>query len=128
MDFYQQLVKPGWAPPPRTFGIMWGILYPMIALAYGWALVQVARGAWPKTLLVPVLVNLIANVAFTPILFGLHNLALAEIDVILVLATVTWSILALWPLSHLVALLLVPYAAWVCIATALQTSITWLNK
>lgn len=128
MDFYEQLAKPGWAPEPPVFGIVWSVLYPIIFIAYGFAIVQVARGRWPAALLVPILINLVANFAFTPIQFGLRNLWLAEADIIVVLVTAVWTIVALWPYSRIVAVALVPYALWVAIATALQTSITWLNR
>lgn len=128
MDFYEQLAKPAWAPQPSVFGVAWSVLYPIIILAYGYAIVQVVRGRWPTALLVPILINVVANVAFTPIQFGLRNLLLAEVDILVVLATAVWSIVAIWPHSRLVALALVPYAVWVSIATALQSSITWLNR
>lgn len=128
MDFYEQLAKPAWAPQPSVFGVVWSILYPVIILAYGCALVQVIRGRWPAALLAPILINVVANVAFTPIQFGLRNLLLAEVDILVVLGTAIWSIVAIWPHSAVVALALVPYAVWVSIATVLQTSITWLNR
>ena len=128
MDFYQQLVKPSWAPQPPVFGVVWSILYPIILLAYGFTIVQVVRGRWPAALLAPVLINLAANFAFTPIQFGLRNLWLAEADIIIVLVTAVWSIVAIWPHSRIVSFALVPYAIWVGIATVLQTSITWLNR
>lgn len=128
MDFYEQLVKPSWAPRPPVFGVVWSVLYPIIFLAYGFAIVQILRGRWPSWLLAPILINLAANLVFTPIQFGLRNLWLAEVDILLVLVTAIWSIVALWPHSRLVAIALVPYAVWVTIATVLQSSITWLNR
>jgi tryptophan-rich sensory protein len=128
MDFYSQLAKPAWAPKPPVFGVVWSILYPIIFLAYGFALVQIVRGRWPVWLLAPILINLASNFAYTPIQFGLRSLWLAEADIVIVLVTAVWSIVALWPYSRLVAVALVPYAVWVAIATALQSSITWLNR
>jgi tryptophan-rich sensory protein len=111
-----------------VFGIVWSILYPIIFVAYGYAIVQVARGRFPTWLLVPVVVNIVANLAFTPIQFGLRNLLLAEIDIVIVLVTAVWSIVALWRYAPVVSVALVPYALWVTIATVLQSSITWLNR
>jgi tryptophan-rich sensory protein len=89
---------------------------------------RVVRGEFPASLLLPVLINIAANVAFTPIQFGLRNLILAEIDIVIVLATIVWSMMAIWPHSRWASLALTPYLVWVSIATALQTSITWLNR
>lgn len=128
MDFYDTLVKPSWAPAPPVFGIVWSLLYPIIIVAYGYVIVRVARGEYPTSLLVPVLINIVANVAFTPIQFGLRNLVLAEVDILIVLVTIVWAMVAIWPHSHVASLALTPYLVWVCIATALQTSITVLNR
>ena len=128
MNWYEELLKPSWAPPAPVFGIVWSILYPIIIVAYGYVIVRVARGDYPASVLVPVLINVAANVAFTPIQFGLRDLMLAQVDIVVVLATIVWSMIAIWPHSRWAALALTPYLVWVGIATALQSSITWLNR
>ena len=128
MDFYDTLVKPSWAPAPPVFGIVWSVLYPIIIVVFGYVVVKVARGEFPASLLVPVLLNVIANVAFTPIQFGLRNLVLAQADIVIVLVTIVWSMIGIWPHSRVASLALTPYLVWVGIATALQTSITVLNR
>jgi tryptophan-rich sensory protein len=128
MNWYEELAKPAWAPPAPVFGIVWSILYPIIIAAYGYVIYRVARGEFPSSLLIPILINIVANVAFTPIQFGLRNLWLAEADILLVLATIVWSMIAIWPHSRWASLALTPYLVWVMIATALQSSITWLNR
>ena len=128
MNWYQTLAKPDWAPQANVFGIVWSILYPVIFIAYGYVIYRVIRGEYPVALLAPVLLNLAANFAFTPIQFGLRNLWLAEIDIVVVLGTIVWSMIAIWPHSKPAALALTPYLVWVAIATALQSSITWLNR
>lgn len=126
--WYQQLAKPSWTPAPQTIGTIWTALYPVIALAYGYMVVRVFRGTAPKALLVPIALNVISNLAFTPIQFGLRNLPLATADIIIVLVTIVWSIAAFWPYSRIAALALVPYLAWVATATVLQVSITLANR
>ncbi|MDH5395790.1 MAG: tryptophan-rich sensory protein, partial [Gammaproteobacteria bacterium] len=32
-SFYDQLVQPGWAPPPEVFGPVWMILYTLMGIA-----------------------------------------------------------------------------------------------
>ena len=128
MSWYEELARPSWAPPAPVFGIVWSILYPIIIVAYGYVIYRVARGEYPASLLVPVLINIAANVAFTPIQFGMRNLLLAEVDILVVLATIVWSMVAIWPHARWASLAPTPYLIWVTIATALQTSITWLNR
>ena len=128
MNAYDALIKPGWAPPANLFGIVWSVLYPIIFIAYGYVVFRVVRGEMPSALIWPIAINLVANVAFTPIQFGLNNLPLAAADVVIVLVTIVWSILAIWPHSIWAALALVPYLVWVAIATVLQISITLMNR
>lgn len=128
MTYYETLAKPSWAPEPQVFGTVWSILYPIIIVVFGYVVVRVARGDFPSALLVPIAINAIANLAFTPIQFGLRNLVLAEVDIVIVLATIVWSMVAIWPHSRVASLALTPYLVWVGIATALQTSITVLNR
>ncbi len=67
--------------------------------------------------------------AFTPIQFGLRNLPLAAVDIVVVLLTIVWWIALAWrPGSEWIALVLSPYLVWVSIATVLQFSITLMNR
>jgi tryptophan-rich sensory protein len=78
--------------------------------------------------LVPIGLNVLSNVLFTPIQFGLRNLPLALLDILVVLGTLVWAIVLLWPLALLAAVALLPYLVWVSIATVLQASITAMNR
>lgn len=82
----------------------------------------------PILVALPFALNLICNAAFTPIQFGLRNNVLATVDIILILGTIIWMIIAIWPHAHWVAYMQIPYLLWVGIATALQLSITYLNR
>ncbi len=128
MSYYQTLAKPGWAPPEGLYGVVWGILYPIIFIAYGYVIFRAVGGTIPRSVLVPIAINLAANFAFTPILFSMRNLELAALDIVVVLATIVWSIAVIYPHSWVAALALVPYLIWVAIATALQISITAMNR
>ena len=128
MEWYNSLQKPGWTPAPSTIGTVWRILYPIILASLVIVVVQVIRRKLPWTALVPFLVNLVANVVFTPIQFGLRNLPLATADILVVWATIIWMMAAVWKPYWWLALLQLPYLAWVSIATVLQVSITWMNR
>jgi benzodiazapine receptor len=126
--WYAALAKPGWTPPPSFIGLVWTIIYPIIFVTFGVAVVQMVRGAIPWTVAIPIAINLAANIAFTPIQFGLHNLPLASADILLVLVTIVWCMVALWPYSYWYVVALLPYLAWVATATVLQLSITFMNR
>lgn len=127
-QWYAQLHKPFFAPPADWFGPVWSVLYVVIAISFGYVIVQCLRRHLPRSLLAPFLSNLLFNAAFTPIQFGLRNNALAAIDIVLVLATLVWALLAIWRHAKWVSLVNIPYLLWVTFATVLQLSITWLNR
>ncbi len=126
-DWYNQLDKPSWAPKASIFGTVWGLLYPIIIAVNIWVFVLVARRTITWKIALPFWLNLVANLLFTPLQFGLRSNALALVDIIVVLATTAWAIRAIWPHNRLLAIAFVPYLLWVAFATVLQTSITWLN-
>jgi translocator protein len=127
MDWYNSLDKPSWTPMPATIGLIWQILYPIILITFGYVFYQAFSRRIPISVAIPFAINLAANLAFTPIQFGLQNLVLASIDIVIVLLTIVWSMWAIWPHHRWVAMAQVPYFLWVLIATILQGSITWLN-
>ena len=127
-QWYGQLVKPFFAPPSWVFGPVWSVLYVIIAVSFGYVLVQCLRRRLPFAVLLPFILNLIVNAAYTPIQFGLRNNALASVDILLVLGTLAWALVAIWPRVRWVALVNIPYLLWVSFATVLQLTITWLNR
>lgn len=128
VGWYESLAKPAWTPTGGTIGTIWTLLYPIIIVTFGYVIVRVARGTMPGTVLIPLAINVVANVAFTPIQFGLQNLKLASVDIVIVLVTIVWCMLAFWPHARGASLALIPYLAWVGTATVLQLSIMWMNR
>lgn len=127
MEWYESLWKPSWTPQPSTIRLIWKILYPVILVTFGFVFVQAWRGKVPAWVALPFVVNLAANLAFTPIQFSLRNLPLASLDILVVLATIVWLMIAIWPHCKSISLAQVPYLVWVSIAKALQLAITWVN-
>lgn len=127
LDWYNALAKPAWTPAPATIGLIWQILYPIIAVTFGFVFVQTLRGKLPWRTAAPFALNLAANLIFTPIQFGLRNMPLASLDILIVWATIPWMMFAVWRHYRWVALAQVPYLVWVSLATVLQLSITAMN-
>jgi translocator protein len=127
-DWYSQLIKPSWAPPGWLFGPVWTVLYCLIAISFGKVFYMAFQKQIPFIVLLPFILNLIFNLAFTPIQFGLRNNLLAAVDILLVLGTLIWAIIAIWPHVRWVALAQTPYLLWVCFATILQLTVTFLNR
>ena len=127
-NWYSQLIKPSWAPPSWLFGPVWTFLYILIILSFG----KVFLMAWQKQVALivalPFLLNLIFNFSFTPLQFGLKNNLLAAVDILLILGTLVWAIIAIYPYAHWIAYIQIPYLLWVSFATVLQLTVTYLNK
>lgn len=126
-SWYATLAKPSFAPPPEIFGIAWEILYPIIFITFGIVFWLAAKKKVPRNVALPFAANLIFNFAFSPIAFGLQNNLLASLDIILVLATLIWAMVAIWKYSKILATVQIPYFLWVSFATILQILITVLN-
>ncbi len=127
-NWYQTLIKPAWAPPTFLFGPVWTALYTIIAISFGTVFYKIFTKQLPTTLAWPFVLNLVFNFAFTPLQFGLKNNLLAAIDILLVLATLVWALVAIYPHLKWVTLVNIPYLLWVCFATVLQITITYLNR
>lgn len=127
-SWYQTLKKPSWAPPSQLFGPVWSILYIIIAITFGNVFYQVINGNLPWTIALPFALNLIFNLSFTPLQFGLKNNFYALIDIILTLITLIWALIAIWQHIHWIAYINIPYLLWVLFATTLQFTVTYLNK
>lgn len=126
--WYGQLAKPFFAPPAWVFGPVWTALYAVIAISFGFVLLRTLKQRLPFAVLLPFILNLLFNAAYTPIQFGLRNNLLASVDVVLVLVTLVWAMQAIWHRARWVALVNIPYLLWVSFATVLQLSITWMNR
>ena len=126
--WYQTLVKPVWAPPGWLFGPVWTVLYAIIAITYGTVFYKVATKQLPWIIALPFALNLVFNFSFTYFQFGLKNNLLASIDILLVLGTLIWALVVIYPQIKWIALANIPYLLWVSFATVLQLTITWMNK
>ena len=85
------------ANAPRTIGLIWQILYPIILISFGFVFCNAFRGKVPWLTAPPFIINLIANILFMPIFGGLRNLPLATADILIVAGTIFWMMAAVWP-------------------------------
>ena len=127
IDWYDALAKPSWTPAPGTIRLIWTILYPVIAVSFGYVFVQAARGKLPGRVAVPFAANLAANLLFMPLFAWLRSVPLSAADIVVVWATIPWAMAAVWPHARWVAVAQGPYLAWVSLATVIQLSILAMN-
>lgn len=126
-NWYSQLIKPTWSPPSWIFGPVWTFLYVLITISFGKVLFMMIQKQIPFIVALPFILNLIFNFAFSPIQFGLQNNILAAIDILLILGTLIWAMIVIFPYAPWITYIQIPYLLWVSFATTLQLTITYLN-
>jgi len=126
--WYQSLIKPFWAPPAWLFGPVWSVLYVIIIASFGTVFYKVIKKELPAIVALPFILNIVFNLLFTPIQFGLQNNYLAALDILLVLGTLIWCFVAIYPHIKWIAYAQMPYLLWVLFATILQLTITVINR
>ncbi len=115
------LVLPGW-----VFGAVWTTLYIMMGIAL--AMILHARGARGRGIALTLFfVQLVMNLAWSPLFFGAHQVTLALFLIIAMFFTVVATTFAFARIRKLAAWLLVPYMAWLTIATFLNYQIDQRN-
>jgi benzodiazapine receptor len=130
-NWYSQLIRPSWAPPSWLFGPVWSVLYAIIAISFGTIFYKAFTREISWKIALPFVLNLLFNLIFTPIQFGLKNNLLASIDILLFVGTLVWALVAVWnaaPQLRWVVYANIPYLLWGTYATCLQLTITYLNR
>jgi tryptophan-rich sensory protein len=124
--WYASLAKPSFTPPNAVFGPAWTVLYVLMAVAV-WRVADVADGGTRRRAIALFVVQLAFNALWSPAFFGLEAPRLALAVILLLLATLGFTLAAFWRIDRAAGLLLAPYFAWVCYATALNAGIVVLN-
>lgn len=126
-SWYDSLHKPFFAPPNWVFAPVWITLFILmgIALYLVWQSgtenrdVQIALGIFG--------VQFILNVIWSFLFFGLRSPLLALTDIILLWIMIAATIGAFYRVKKSAAFFLIPYIAWVTIATALNGAVYFMN-
>lgn len=124
--WYVELPKPTWTPPSWVFGPVWTALYAMMAVAA--SVVWLARNrddvCCPLTSFG---VQLVLNLTWSLCFFGLQSPLLGFLDICLLWIMVALTTAEFFLASRLAGWLMVPYAAWVTFAAALNAAIVFMN-
>ena len=119
-DFYVQLAKPSWAPPPGVFGPVWSVLYSLMGIA-AWL---VWRTPSPRRFALALFcAQLVANALWSWLFFAWRLGALASVEVVLLLGLIAATIAVFWKISRIAAALMLPYLLWVGFASLLTVSL-----
>ena len=125
-NWYAPLAKPSFQPPGWVFGAVWTTLYTMMGIAL--AAIANEPPSKQRTLALGLFVAQLAlNFAWSPIFFGGGMIDVGFLVILAMNVLVTMTIIAFWKIRPLAGALLLPYLAWLCIATALNHETGRLN-
>ena len=116
--WYVDLIKSPLNPPSYIFGIVWPILYALMAFVS----FKSADKIWP--LFIP---QLILNAAWSWIFFYMHAPLLALINISILIFLNQKILVILSKESRLLFWLYLPYVLWLSFAAFLNASIVFLN-
>ena len=125
-NWYSTLRKPAWTPPNWIFGPVWSALYLAMAVA-AWLVWRKAGLSGAKFALALFGLQLLFNLAWSAIFFGLRMPGLAFADIVILWWLILATTVVFCPLSRLAGGLMVPYLLWVTFAAALNFAIWRLN-
>ena len=124
--WFAALAKPPIMPPGWVFGVVWPILYLMMGLAI--AIILHARGARGRGIAIMLfVVQLLCNIAWSPLFFAAHEVELAFYLLLVILALAIATTLLFARIRSGAALLMAPYLAWLCFAGILAYCVMTLN-
>jgi len=124
--WYPTLTKPPFTPPDWLFPPVWTAIFILMGVA-AWRVWR--QAGWPGSRLALGVfgIQLLLNVAWSFLFFGMHWIGAALAEIVVLLAAIIWTLAHFSRIDRPSALLLVPYALWVGFATVLTAAI-WLQN
>lgn len=123
--WFRALEKPAYYPPELAFPIVWTLLFTLMGIAL-W-LVWRSSHSGRNLALGLFAVQMILNVLWTPVFFGLEGLGWALAVIVVLWVGIVGTIGAFARVDRRAALLLAPYLLWVSFATVLSYELWRLN-
>lgn len=124
--WFAQLEKPWFQPPNWLFGPVWTILYSFMGIATAY-IIAAAGGKLRLRAAAAMTLQLLLNIAWSPLFFALHRIDLALLTMPFLIVAIIITIRLVWRIKPFAAYLLLPYLAWVCFATCLTFALWKAN-
>jgi len=127
--WYPIIKKPVYNPPNWVFAPVWTLLFIMMGIAAGliWNKLETSKDLVKKGLFF-FTIQLLLNALWSYLFFGLNNILLALIEIILLWLIIYETYHVFKQIDKRASYLLIPYLGWVGFATILNGSIYWLNR
>lgn len=123
--WYASLNKPSFAPPGSVIGTVWLILYTLMGISL--YLVWTAKKKDEKKAIGVFGFQLFLNALWSFLFFGLKSPLYGLICILMMWVAILATIVTFYKIDKKAAYLLVPYLAWISIATLLNYLIWVLN-
>jgi tryptophan-rich sensory protein len=125
-SWYAGLTKPAFQPPAWAFGLVWTILYALMGIALAMVLNEPPSQRRSNALWL-FGGQLALNFAWSPVFFGMQMIDVALVIILVMLFMATAAANLFRRIRKLAGWLLLPYLAWLCLATALNYETGRLN-
>jgi len=128
--WYATLAKPAFSPPNWLFGPAWTVLYILMgaSLYLVWSKNSTLKEAkWKSIAIKAFALQLILNVAWSVLFFGLHSPALGFVGIVALWVSIAATMHIFRKIDRKAFWLLVPYILWVSFAAALNFSVWMMN-
>ena len=122
--WYSQLTKSNFNPPDWIFAPVWTTLYLMMTIAiwFFWHTKNRDIGT-----IYIYFIHVLFNTTWSVVFFGLHNISLALINLIILICLIFILILRFKRVNKVSAYLMIPYLLWSCYALFLNLNLFLLN-
>ncbi len=124
--WFDGLQKPSFMPPGWAFGLVWPILYALMGIALAMIL-ALPPSPQKRNALLFFFVQLVLNLAWSPLFFAAHDMRAAQIVIFLMIVFAAGAAGQFYRLRKAAGMLLIPYLAWLVFASMLNTAILNLN-
>jgi len=123
--WYQSLTKPKFTPPDWLFSPIWIFLYITIFLSFILYFLKPYKNK--KSGYVYFAIEMILNLLWSPIFFGMQNILSAFIVIVLMDIFAVLLIKKFYSVSKISGIILIPYLLWILFATYLNYAYLILN-
>ena len=126
-DWYYSLIQPSWKPDDLIFPIAWTIIFTLCAISGGMLLSSASTLALKLKLSACFLLNAFLNVWWSYLYFFIKRPDMALLEVVFLWGSIIILILFSKAINKVASFLLIPYLAWVTLASVLNYETTRLN-
>jgi tryptophan-rich sensory protein len=125
--WYASLKKPSFNPPNWLFSPVWISLFVLMGISLYFLWIHSKEGRKAKIALYYFGLQLVLNMLWSVLFFGLKSPLLGLIEIIILWAAILMTILKSFQVSRTAGILLLPYILWVSFAAVLNFFLWNLN-